>query len=191
MTETATTDELTPAAIRERVGPILALDGWSRDRLVVHQRAALRDVLAHAVAHSPYYREALGPDAAEADLADLPTLPKPLLMEQFDRIVTDPALRVDDLRAFLAEAEPSASFEGRYRVFATSGSTGSRASSSTRTPSSPTGSRSGSPGSRASASGRTPARADSRSSLPSPWRPRRCSPTRPWGASRRRGARRR
>jgi phenylacetate-coenzyme A ligase PaaK-like adenylate-forming protein len=124
MTETATTDELTPAAIRERVGPLLALDGWPRDRLVERQRAALRDVLAHAVARSPYYREALGPDAADADLADLPTLPKALLMEQFDRIVTDPALRVEDLRAFLAQAEPSASFEGRYRVFATSGSTG-------------------------------------------------------------------
>ena len=101
MTQTATTDELTPAAIRDRVGSLLAVDGWSRDRLVAYQRAALRDLLAHAVAHSPYYREALGPDAARAELDELPTLPKALLMEQFDRIVTDPALRVDDLRAFL------------------------------------------------------------------------------------------
>lgn len=124
MTQTATTDELTPAAIRDRVGRLLAIDGWSRDRLVAYQRAALRDLVAYAVAHSPYYREALGRDAARAELDELPTLPKAVLMEQFDRIATDPALRVDDLRAFLAEADPSASFDGRYRVFATSGSTG-------------------------------------------------------------------
>ena len=48
------------------------------------------------------------PDADDAELADLPTLPKPLLMEQFDRVVTDPRLRLDDLRAFLAEADAGA-----------------------------------------------------------------------------------
>ena len=45
-------------------------------------------------------------------------------MEQFDRIVTDPALRLADLEAFLADAEPGAAYRGEYRVFGTSGSTG-------------------------------------------------------------------
>ena len=44
-------------------------------------------------------------------------------MEQFDRIVTDPALRLADLEAFL-DAEPGDSYRGWYRLFATSGSTG-------------------------------------------------------------------
>ena len=81
-------------------------------------------MLAHAVERSPYYREALGADAPATPLEELPTLPKPLLMEQFDRVVTDPALRLADLEAFLADAEPGAAYRGEYRVFATSGSTG-------------------------------------------------------------------
>jgi phenylacetate-coenzyme A ligase PaaK-like adenylate-forming protein len=45
-------------------------------------------------------------------------------MDQFDRIVTDPALRLADLEAFLAGAAPGEAYRGWYRVFATSGSTG-------------------------------------------------------------------
>ena len=103
---------------------ILAIDGWSREQLLELQRERLRELVAHAVAGSPYYREALGPDAADAVLADLPTLPKPLLMEEFDRVVTDPRLRAADLRRFRDEAEPGESFLGAYRVFGTSGATG-------------------------------------------------------------------
>jgi len=110
--------------IRAHVAEILALDGWPRERLLELQRARLRAVVAHAVAHSPYYRETLGPDAADASLDELPTLSKPVLLEEFERVVTDPRLRLDDLRAFLAAAEPGASFHGAYRVFATSGATG-------------------------------------------------------------------
>ena len=45
-------------------------------------------------------------------------------MEHFDRIVTDPAVRVAGLEAFLSDADPSATYRGEYHVFATSGSTG-------------------------------------------------------------------
>ena len=124
MTLAATSTGTSPAALRARAGEILAHDTWSRERLAELQQARLRALLAHAVEHSPYYREALGAGAADADLADLPTLPKPLLMEQFDRIVTDSAIRLADLEAFLAAAEPGAAYREEYRVFATSGSTG-------------------------------------------------------------------
>jgi phenylacetate-coenzyme A ligase PaaK-like adenylate-forming protein len=119
-----TTDPMPPATLLAKAREILALDGWSRERLVELQQDRLRSLLEHAVANSPYYREALEPDAAVAELAALPTLPKPLLMEQFDGIVTDPRLRLTDLRAFLHESEPGESFLGTYRVFATSGATG-------------------------------------------------------------------
>ena len=45
-------------------------------------------------------------------------------MQELDRVVTDPRLRVDDLRRFADEGEPGESFLGAYRVFATSGATG-------------------------------------------------------------------
>jgi phenylacetate-coenzyme A ligase PaaK-like adenylate-forming protein len=120
----ATQSALSPDALRAQAGEILGYDGWSRERLVALQQSRLRDVLAHAVEHSPYYRETLGPDAPDRPLAELPTLSKPVLMEHFDRIVTDPALGVDELEAFLAHADPGAAYRERYRVFATSGATG-------------------------------------------------------------------
>jgi phenylacetate-CoA ligase len=76
------------------------------------------------VASSPYYREALGADAAEAELDDPPPLPKPLLLDEFDRIVTDSRLRLADLRAFAEKSAPGEASRGAYLVFATSGSTG-------------------------------------------------------------------
>jgi phenylacetate-coenzyme A ligase PaaK-like adenylate-forming protein len=124
MTLAATMTETSAAALRARAGEIVARDRWSREQLLELQQARLRSLLAHAVERSPYYRDALGRDALEAPLEELPTLPKPLLMEQFDRIVTDPALRLADLEAFLADAEPGEAFRGWYRVFATSGSSG-------------------------------------------------------------------
>ncbi len=68
------------------------------------QERRLRHLLSDVVEKSPYYREALGRDAAEAELADLPTLPKTVLMEEFDDIVTDPRLRRQDLEQFLEVA---------------------------------------------------------------------------------------
>jgi phenylacetate-coenzyme A ligase PaaK-like adenylate-forming protein len=69
----------------------------------------------------------LGPDAAERPLAELPMLSKETLMAEFDRVVTDPQLRLSDLRAHLGSADPSQSFLGMYRVATTSGTTGRRA----------------------------------------------------------------
>jgi phenylacetate-CoA ligase len=104
----------------------LARDRWSREELLAFQRERVRAMITHAVTHSPYYREVLGPDAAERPLAELPTLPKPTLMSEFDRVITDPRLRLADLRAHLAGPDPSQSFLGAYRVATTSGTTGRR-----------------------------------------------------------------
>jgi phenylacetate-CoA ligase len=110
--------------LRARARDILELDRRPREELLELSQARLRELLRHAVTHSPYYRETLGADAADAELSDLPTLPKPLLMDHFDAIVTDPSVRVTDVHRFLGTAAPGESFRGRYRVFATSGSTG-------------------------------------------------------------------
>jgi phenylacetate-coenzyme A ligase PaaK-like adenylate-forming protein len=105
---------------------LLDHDRWSRDDLLAYQRERVRRLLAHAVAQSPYYREALGTDAADRPLSELPALPKATLMAEFDRVVTDQRLRLADLQAHLGSPDPSQSFLGAYRVATTSGTTGRR-----------------------------------------------------------------
>lgn len=105
-----------PDALRARARELLAIDSWPREQLVELQQERLRALLRHAVAHAPYYRETLGRDPAGEELTDLPTLSKRVLMDEFDRIVTNPTLRRADLeRGRVPEA---------FRVFGTSGSTG-------------------------------------------------------------------
>ena len=110
--------------IRARAGQLLAHDRWSRAEVLAYQRERLQGLLRHAVAHSPYYREALGADAPERPLDSLPTLPKALLMENFDRIVTDERLRHANLEAFLDEADAGAAYLDEFRIFSTAGTTG-------------------------------------------------------------------
>jgi hypothetical protein len=111
MTRSTTTSTAAPQApsaqagrLRALAGEQLARDRWSRERLLAYQGERLRALIAHAVAASPYYRAVLGPDAAsgEVPLEELPTLPKATLMDNLDRIVTDPRLRRADLQAHLA-----------------------------------------------------------------------------------------
>ena len=110
-----------------REAELMAHDRWSRDDLVAFQRERVRALVTHAVSHSPYYREALGADAADWPLAELPTLPKSTMMAEFDQVVTYPRLQLADLRAHLGGPDPSQSFLGSFRVATTSGTTGLRA----------------------------------------------------------------
>jgi phenylacetate-coenzyme A ligase PaaK-like adenylate-forming protein len=109
-----------------REAELMARERWSREDLLAFQRERVRALVAHAVADSPYYREALGADAADRPLAELPTLPKATMMAEFDRVVTDPRLRLADLQAHLAGPDPSQSFLDAFRVATSSGTTGRR-----------------------------------------------------------------
>ena len=126
MTTVAATsvDPLAPATLGARAGALLQRDRWSREQLAGYQRERLRELIRHAVERSPYYRDALGPHAEDAELGDLPTLPKARLMEELDRIVTNPRLRLAELEPFLAAADAGALYLGEYRVFSTSGTSG-------------------------------------------------------------------
>ena len=99
-----------------REAELMARDRWTRDELPTFQRERVQALVAYAVTNSPYYREALGADAAESPLTELPTLSKATLMTEFDCVVTDPRLRLADLQAHLAAPDPSQSFLGAYRV---------------------------------------------------------------------------
>jgi phenylacetate-CoA ligase len=109
-----------------REAELMARDRWTREELLAFQRERVQALVAHAVTNSPYYREALGTDAAERPLSELPTLPKATMMAEFERVVADPRLRLADLQAHLASPDPSQSFLGAYRVATTSGTTGRR-----------------------------------------------------------------
>lgn len=86
----------------------------------------LAELLASAARDSPLYRRLLaGVDPASARLQDLPIGRKGELMSQFGEWVTDPRLRLEDLRRFTADrsciADP---YLDRYVVWESSGSKG-------------------------------------------------------------------
>jgi phenylacetate-coenzyme A ligase PaaK-like adenylate-forming protein len=105
---------------------LMARDAWSRDELLAHQRDRLRALLEHAVAHSPYYRDVLGPGAADAPLEALPTLTKATLMEQWDRVCCEPELTLAGIEAHVDGPRAAELHRGRYRIASTSGATGLR-----------------------------------------------------------------
>jgi phenylacetate-CoA ligase len=101
---------------------------WTREQLREWQGDRIDAIARHAVAHSPYYRERLSlPAGRRAELADLPVLDKATFVEHFDDIVTDPRLRRDELLAHAETLDGDELYLGRYRVMATSGSSGRKA----------------------------------------------------------------
>jgi phenylacetate-CoA ligase len=96
---------------------------WTRPELLAHQATALADLRAHAYAHSPFYQR-FHAGLTSAPLSALPVLTKATLMEHFDEVVTDPAVRLAAVRDFAAQRQEEARFLGRYWVTATSGSSG-------------------------------------------------------------------
>jgi hypothetical protein len=113
--------------VRRLVGEMLEQQRWPRERLEALQHDRLHSLVRHAVDRSPYYRDALGEDAPDRPLDSFPTLPKRVLVERFEDIVTDPRLERRSLERFVEESAPGELFDGRYRVFTTSGTTGVRA----------------------------------------------------------------
>lgn len=99
-----------------------------RARLAQHQQRRLETVVRHAAAHSPFYRRWLAETGAlgnqPIDLAHLPILSRPLLMEHFDELVCDPRLHRDELLDWVGQMTRDQLYLDRYRVLLTSGSSG-------------------------------------------------------------------
>jgi phenylacetate-coenzyme A ligase PaaK-like adenylate-forming protein len=100
-------------------------DHWSRGELAAQQARSLQAVRVHATAHSPFYRE-IHHGLDDAPLSELPVVTKQQLMERFDDVVTDRAIRLADVEAYLDRAVATDVFRDRYRVTATGGTTGRR-----------------------------------------------------------------
>jgi len=119
---------LDQGAVQRLAAELSARDNWARSALLDVQRKRLDDLLTHAVSASPYYRDTIGTDVRRgASLTYLPILTKTTLMDQWDRIVTDPQVTLRDVENHLAGPRRSELFRDEYRVFATGGTTGERA----------------------------------------------------------------
>jgi phenylacetate-coenzyme A ligase PaaK-like adenylate-forming protein len=90
------------------------------------QRSRLADLIAAAVRTSRLYRELyVGIDVAHAALTQLPVVRKRELMQRFDDWVTDDALRLAEVRRFIADpACIGMPYLDRYIVWESSGSGG-------------------------------------------------------------------
>jgi putative adenylate-forming enzyme len=98
-------------------------DRWTRKQVEDYQARALQACREYAYAHSPCYQR-FHRGLTDRPLQELPVLTKAMLMEHFDEVVTDRAIRLEDVRQYLAHPGGQERFLNRYRVMATSGSTG-------------------------------------------------------------------
>lgn len=90
------------------------------------QGEKLAALVAHARAHSAYYRKRLAhlPERV-TDVRTLPVLTKQDLMGNFDDIVTDHSVNLADVERFIADKSLAGTrFRDQYWVFNTSGTTG-------------------------------------------------------------------
>jgi phenylacetate-CoA ligase len=97
----------------------------TRAQLEARQLRAIAQVRAFALDRSPFYQRFYR-GFEQRPWTELPILSKAELMDHFDDLVTDRAVRLTDVEAHLHRGDPNALFRGRYVVLATSGSTGQR-----------------------------------------------------------------
>jgi phenylacetate-CoA ligase len=98
---------------------------WTRAHVQTYQARALQQLRAHTYANSPFYQQ-FHAGMTDRPLHELPVLTKAMLMEQFDTVVADRAIRLRDVQAHLAAMQAGERFADRYWINATSGSTGQR-----------------------------------------------------------------
>lgn len=96
---------------------------WTRSQLAEHQAEALQRLRQNTYMYSPFYRK-FHQGLESRPLPELPVLTKAMLTEHFDELVTDRAIRLEQVRAHVAHAVEGQRYLGRYWVNATSGSTG-------------------------------------------------------------------
>lgn len=109
-------------------------ESWSRDRLLAFQHAKLRDLVAYASRHSPFYRERFGGEIAphEVELTRLPPTDRAVITAHFDDVLTRRDVTLEALEAHLASlshgtgARADALLHDGLRVMTSGGSSGKR-----------------------------------------------------------------
>ncbi len=106
-----------------QIARLRAAEHGSPQQLQAHQASGLQHLRSFAYSHSSFYQE-FHAGKFNCPLNELPVVTKQILMEHFDKLVTDPQVRLRDARAFIANQHAQAKYLNRYWVSATSGSTG-------------------------------------------------------------------
>jgi putative adenylate-forming enzyme len=96
---------------------------WTRMQLHLYQAEILRRQREYVYAHSPFYQK-FHKGLTNRSLHELPVLTKSMMMEHFDELVTDRQIHLEAVRAFVESNNDGKRFLNRYRVTATSGSSG-------------------------------------------------------------------
>lgn len=96
---------------------------WTRSLLEEHQQRMIHRLREHASAHSPFYQQ-FHTGLSDAPFSQLPVLTKAQMMEQFDRLVTDKTVHLEDIKKYMENQGGSRYFLRRYVINATSGSSG-------------------------------------------------------------------
>jgi len=110
-------------SVLHRLEEMRRREQWPRPRIMAYQQASLRRLRDHAYMRSPFYQK-FHRGLFDCPLSELPVLTKAMMMEHFDEIVTDRQVRLEDVRAHVHSSDDNARFLNRYRVAATSGSSG-------------------------------------------------------------------
>lgn len=115
-------DAVFVARVLSTLGRMRRRERYTPGQLRCFQDLALRTLRNHAYALSPFYRR-FHHGLADKPLAMLPVLTKTQLMDAFDDLVTDRRLHLTDAREH-AQHGSAGLLHGRYRLTATSGSSG-------------------------------------------------------------------
>lgn len=105
------------------LGQMRKHQSWTRSQLEAYQAGELLRLREYAYARSPFYRR-FHKGLTDRPLQELPVLTKATVMENFNDLVTDRAIHLEDLRAHMANDREGNRFMDRYWVTATSGSAG-------------------------------------------------------------------
>ena len=99
---------------------------WTGEELEEYQHQQLLSLVSYATRHSPFYKELYTPVkiGRTIGLSDLPITDKATMMDNFDRFVTDPRLKLTDLQTHIRQLTRDEYYLGKYRVLTTSGSSG-------------------------------------------------------------------
>ena len=98
-------------------------ENWTRSQLEASQADGLKQLRAYAYAHSPFYQK-FHKGLMDRPLNELPVLTKAMLMEHLENLVTDPSIRLEEVRKFASGNADEQRYLNRYWVTATSGSSG-------------------------------------------------------------------
>ena len=74
---------------------------WTRPQLEAYQAESLRRLRDYAYARAPFYQK-FHKGFTDRPLQELPVLTKAMMMEHFDELVTDRAIRLEAVRAHAA-----------------------------------------------------------------------------------------